>query len=322
MQYIELKSSLKTNVNNGYALIGMDEFLLNKSCELIFNALSLQMPTLNYVKFIGESIDFLEVVKFLNTMPVFDDKKLAVVNLNVKTSVLNVLSLLEYLKNPNKQAILVLVLGENDKEFKNIIPQLMVVDCNRLPEKFIDNFILSELNKYQIQIEYNALKTLKDYCVCDLTKITTELSKLVSFVSDKKLVSYLDVELLVNKTVEFQIYELTENMAKKNKEKVFEILNSLRAKKETFKTLLPLIYNHFRRLFHVAISKSNKSELSALLGVKEYAITVAFNQSKLFSKRSLKQIVDVCDNLDYELKQGIISADYAIDYLVLKVLNM
>lgn len=322
MQYVELKNSLKTNINNGYALVGIDEFLLNKSCELICNALNLQMPTLNYIKFIGESIDFNEVVKFLNTMPVFDDKKLAVVNLNLKTTFNNLQALADYLKKPNNQAVLVLVLGENDKEFKSVVSNLTIVDCNRLPEKFVDSFILAELKKSQTQIEAQALKTLKDYCVCDLTKINTELNKLVSFVSDKKLIKLSDVELMVTKTLEFQIYELTENMAKKNKDKVFELLNSLRAKKDTFRTLLPLIYNHFRRLFHVAISKSNKSELSAYLGVKEYAITVAFNQSKLFSKRNLKQIVDICDKLDYELKQGVISADYAIDYLVLKVLNM
>ncbi len=322
MQYIELKSSLKNNISNGYALVGIDEFLLTKSCELIYNALNLQMPTLNYVKFIGDNLDFLDVVKFLNTMPVFDDKKLAVVNLNVKTTTTNFNALLDYLKHPNEQSILVLVLGDNEKEFKNAISNLMVVDCNRLPEKFVDSFILSELKKSETQIETSALKTLKDYCVCDLTKITSELSKLINFVSDKKLIKNCDVELLVTKTLEFQIYELTENMAKKNKDKVFELLNSLMAKKDTFRTLLPLIYNHFRRLFHVAISKSNKSELSANLGVKEYAITVAFNQSKLFSKRNLKQIVDICDKLDYELKQGIISSDYAIDYLVLKVLNM
>lgn len=322
MQYVELKNSLKNNICNNYALVGVDEFLLNKSCELIYNSLNLQMPTLNYVKFIGEIVDFNDVVKFLNTMPMLDEKKLAIVNLNVKTNILNLPKLAEYVKQPNSQAVLVLVLGENDKDFKSIISNFEIVDCNRLTEKFVDSFILSELKKSQTQIVADALKTLKDYCVCDLTKINAELNKLISYVSEKKLIEKCDVELMVNKTLEFQIYELTENMAKKNKDRVFELLASLRAKKDTFKTLLPLIYNHFRRLFHVAISKSNKSELSQYLNVKEYAITVAFNQSKMFSKRNLKQIIEICDKLDYELKQSIISADYAIDYLVLKVLNM
>lgn len=322
MQYIELKSSLKNNIKQNYALIGTDEFLLNKSCELIYNALNLSMPTLNYVKFIGENVDFSEVVKFLNTMPVFDNKKLAVVNLNIKTNFNNVPQLSAYLKKPNESSVLVLVLGDNDKEFKNVLNNFEIIDCNRLSEKFVDSYIFSELKKHDTQIETLALKTLKDYCVCDLTKINVELTKLINFVSDTKVIKKTDVELLVNKTLEFQIYELTENMAKKNKEKVFEILQSLKAKKDVYKSLLPLIYNHFRRLFHVSISKSNKSELSANLNVKEYAITVAFNQSKMFSKRNLKQIVDICDKLDYELKQSIISAEYAIDYLVLKVLNM
>lgn len=320
MKYIELKNSLKSNIFNNYLLTGSDEFLLNKSVELIFNALKINLPELNFVKFIGENVNFEDVVASLNTMPVFDEKKLVVVYLQIKTSITNQNALLSYLKSPNPQSVLVVVAGESDI-LKNNTNLFEIVDCNRLTEDIINKFVLNELKKTSTQITKTALTTLNEYCVYDLTKIVKELEKLVSFVSDKKLIEEKDVKLLVNKTLEFQIYELTENLAKKNRVKVFEILEVLKSKKDVFKNLVPLIYNHFRRLFFCATSNLSKSELGQMLGVKDYAITVAYKQSKMFSKLQLKQIVNLIDSLELELKTSAISVELAIWYLVLKILN-
>lgn len=320
MKYIELKNSLKSNIFNNYLLTGSDEFLLNKSVELIFNALKIKLPELNFVKFIGENVNFEDVVASLNTMPAFDEKKLVVVYLQIKTSITNQNALLSYLKSPNPQSVLVVVAGESDT-FKTNTNLFEIVDCNRLTEDIINKFVLNELKKTSTQITKTALTTLNEYCVYDLTKIVKELEKLVSFVSDKKLIEEKDVKLLVNKTLEFQIYELTENLAKKNRVKVFEILEALKSKKDVFKNLVPLIYNHFRRLFFCATSNLSKSELGQMLGVKDYAITVAYKQSKMFSKLQLKQIVNLIDSLELELKTSAISVELAIWYLVLKILN-
>lgn len=321
MKYVELKSSLKNNICNNYLLFGADEFLLNKSVELIFKALNINVVDMNYQKFLGESIDFDDVIKALDTMPVFDERKLVVVYLNVKTSVTNLNKLNNYLKSPNPQSVLVLVVGDNINDVKSIESRFEKVDCNRLSEDVVNKFVLNELKKANTNITVSALKTLNEYCVYDLTKIVNELSKLISYVNDKKLIEEQDVKLLVNKTLEFQIYELTENLAKKNKNRVFEILDILKSKKDVYRTIMPLIYNHFRRLFYVATSKEAKSELGIMLGVKDYAITVAYKQSKMFTKVQLKNILNDMEQLDYELKTSAISNDLAIDYLVLKILN-
>lgn len=321
MKYVELKNSLKTNICNNYLLFGTDEFLLNKSVELIFNALHINVVDMNYQKFLGENLDYADVVKALETMPVFDEKKLVVVYLNIKTSTTNLNQLLAYLKNPNPQSVLILVVGDNIADVKSVESKFEKVDCNRLTEDVVNKFVLSELKKSNTNITASALKTLNEYCVYDLTKIVNEVTKLVSYVSDKKLIEEKDVKNLVNKTVEFQIYELTENLAKKNKNRAFEILDTLKAKKDVYRTIMPLIYNHFRRLFYVSVSKEAKSELGIMLGVKDYAITVAYKQSKMFTKLQLKNILDCMEQLDYELKTSAISNELAIDYLVLKILN-
>ena len=170
MKYIELKNSLKTNILNNYLLTGSDEFLLNKSVELIFNAANINIVEMNFQKFIGESLDMADVVKALETMPVFDERKLVVVYLNVKTNVSNLNKLADYLKDPNPQSILVVVAGENN-DLKANTQKFEVVDCSKLSEDVIDRFVLNELKQTSTNITKPALKTLNEYCAYDLTKI-------------------------------------------------------------------------------------------------------------------------------------------------------
>ena len=58
-----------------------------------------------------------------------------------------------------------------------------------------------------------------------------------------------------------------------------------------------------------------------MLGVKEFAVTKMYEQTKLFTKKQLKAINDLCMQLDYEVKQSQTNVETAVEYLVLTILN-
>ena len=122
--------------------------------------------------------------------------------------------------------------------------------------------------------------------------------------------------------MEYQIFELTENLAKKDGKKVYQLLNVIKQKKDNIRSLNSLIFNHFRRMLHVGLSKMNKSQLATYLGVKEYAITKTMEQAKLFTKKQLKDIFEQCLVLDYQLKNSEITPENAIDFICLYILNL
>lgn len=321
MKFVELKKFLKQGFYNNYLLYGNDSYLLKKSYELIKESKNFEPELLNISVF-TENIDGKEVVKALQTMPIMSEYRLVYVDLSGKTDFANSNEVINYFNNCNPNAILVINAGEN----KNIydifkVANLEVIDCNKLDEKILFAFILNEFKKANKTITPLAMKLLCEFCLYNLTNIVAEIAKLIAFVGERETVEENDVNLIVTKNVDYQIFDLTENLAKKDAQKVYSVLQEIRAKKDNEKLILPLIYSHFRRLLHTKLNSENLTETAKLLKVKEYAVSVALKQSKLFSQKMLKQINDLCLELDYAVKNGDMLNENAIEYLILQILN-
>ena len=323
MKFEELKNNLKSKIEPAYLLMGVDEFLLSSAYNLIVKYSGMQMEGLNVMKFGEGIIDMKDVVRALNTLPVFCDKK--IVYLDIRMSKLNELKnikdLQEYLECPNMSSVLIVNLGSNDIKF--IDKNIESIDCNRLGINIVSLKIKQIANMSNKNISEETIKLLYDYTLGDLAKITVELNKLISYVGDKDSIEISDIKELVTPSLEYQVFELTDALAKKNSIRVYQIISDMKAKKDEFRTLPAIIFSHFRRLFMVALNQDkNRMELSKLLGVKEYAVKMSMQQAGLFSKSQLKKINELLSQVDFELKQSNMSIDNAVGLIVLKILNI
>ena len=323
MKFEELKNNLKSKIEPAYLLMGVDEFLLSSAYNLIVKYSGMLMEDLNLIKFGEGIIDMKDVVRALNTLPVFCDKK--IVYLDIRMSKLNELKnikdLQEYLECPNMSSVLIVNLGSNDIKF--IDKNIESIDCNRLGINIVSLKIKQIANMSNKNISEETIKLLYDYTLGDLAKITVELNKLISYVGDKDSIEISDIKELVTPSLEYQVFELTDALAKKNSIRVYQIISDMKAKKDEFRTLPAIIFSHFRRLFMVALNQDkNRMELSKLLGVKEYAVKMSMQQVGLFSKSQLKKINELLSQVDFELKQSNMSIDNAVGLIVLKILNI
>lgn len=323
MKFEELKNNLKSKIEPAYLLMGVDEFLLSSAYNLIVKYSGMQMEDLNLIKFGEGIIDMKDVVRALNTLPVFCDKK--IVYLDIRMSKLNELKnikdLQEYLECPNMSSVLIVNLGNNDIKF--IDKNIESIDCNRLGINIVSLKIKQIANMSNKNISEETIKLLYDYTLGDLAKITVELNKLISYVGDKDSIEISDIKELVTPSLEYQVFELTDALAKKNSIRVYQIISDMKAKKDEFRTLPAIIFSHFRRLFMVALNQDkNRMELSKLLGVKEYAVKMSMQQAGLFSKSQLKKINELLSQVDFDLKQSNMSIDNAVGLIVLKILNI
>lgn len=325
MKFEELKASVSKCCKGAYLLSGVDEFLLSTSYNLIVKYANILYEDLNIIKFAEGVIDCVDVVRALDTMPVFSDKKIVYLDLRMarKSEVKNIKVINEYLQSPNPMAILIVNLGANDEDFGLEQRYLELVDCNKLDIKIIQAKIIATLKAKGKTIDAEACNVLMDYCLCDLAKILVECEKLVAYVGDRNNIIKSDVQEIVTRSIEYQIFELTDALAKKNNVKVYTILGDLEAKKDEYKMLPALIYSHFRRLFHIALNQGvSNFEIAKMLGIKEYAVKMSQQQANLFSKSSLKKINELCARLDYDLKQSNTSLKNAVELIVLTILNL
>ncbi len=116
MKFEELKNNLKVGISSAYMLAGNDEFLLSSAYNLIVKYSGMTLEDLNLIKFAEGVIDCEQVVRALDTMPVFCDKKIVYLDIRMSklADIKNLKMLYDYLEKPNSSSVLIVNMGSND----------------------------------------------------------------------------------------------------------------------------------------------------------------------------------------------------------------
>ena len=86
--------------------------------------------------------------------------------------------------------------------------------------------------------------------------------------------------------------------------------------------ILSTLNNYFKRLFVVQRSREADSVLADYLGVKEYAVKVAKRQAAQFREDTLKDFLNLCEDMDYRFKSGRVNAVQATRTLLLNFIRV
>ena len=327
MKFVELKKHILTNnFYCCYNIYGDDDFLI-ASAENLFSTYAIQNAEFNKTTISTENLDAEKLLLALNTNSFFADKKLVVLKVFDEQKIVDYVgAIVKYSKLPNSNTIL-LVLSKNavfDKKnqenFSKIQNFFCEVDCCKLDRPMLFAWINMSLKEKNASMTDDAKALLVDYSNSYLSKISMELNKLISYVGVREI-EKSDVELLVSKELEYNVFELTENLGLGNKEKTLQIFEDMMNDKKAAPSVFSLIQNYYRRLFYASITAKTNAQIAQDLGVKEYAIKKAKETASLYSKIMLKQIVSLCDELDFKIKTSQIDYRNATYYLLLFILD-
>ena len=322
MKFIELKQNLTSNFYPCLYLTGQDGFLIQNSKKTIKQSLNIQYEEFNYIKLSNEDMKITDILASTQTLPFMCDKKIVEISIINKLSNADINAINEYLKNPIMSTCLVIV----DCVEQNISSQLKnieVVDCNRLNEEVLIRWIGATLKPSGKQIDIKACEELIHRCNFYLSKIDLELKKLINYIGSKDIILLSDVEQNVSKDFEFQIYELSDAVIKKDTIKAFNIINALKINKDNSNVVVSSLYSSFRRLFYIAINQNlTNAELASFLGCKEYAVKIGRNIIQNYSQKKLKLALEFLAQAELNIKSGVSNKDFNNEYVVLKLLNL
>ncbi len=324
MKFENLKASLQQEIKPAYFIGGEDSFLLYWSLDLIEKACNLNFADFNKVIFSGEGFDATAIVESAQVMPIGDQKRLIVVKdyLNKKNEKEKKI-IVDYLKNPVDTTCIVFFASNTNDFYMSFVNNVEYVDCSKLTPVTVGKWVTVNFARANKKITPEALKTLTEFCSYSLTKLNSEINKLIAYVGDSEEVNTSDILQIVSKDAEYVIFELTEALSKKDGTTAYKIIDKLLEGKDTPTSIIAIITNHFRRLFYTAITTGQtNSELAKNLNVKEFAIVKAKEQAKMFTKLNLKNIYDLCLSVDYQIKSGGMEGVNALNYLVANILNI
>ncbi len=317
MKFQDLKKSL-SNLMPVYYIYGDDAFLRQKAVEMI-EARAVKFRDLNVIRFDDENTDINNIVIACRALPMMDEHRVVVCkDLSVKKQE-EIKPLVDYTKSPTSTTILIVVDSAGAGVYKKFIENATSVDCSKLDVNLLGRLVLNELTHYACKINSDALSTLIEYCNLDYTRINNEIIKLASLVGSGGTITLDDVVKNVSREIDYDIFELSNAVSRRDGRTAVAIVKNLLEKKESPQKLLMLIQSNFRRMFYAINTKESTTEIANKLGVKEYAVRKSKEQATKFAPARLKKILDLGASLDYQIKAGQMTDENAILYFVANI---
>lgn len=174
-------------------------------------------------------------------------------------------------------------------------------------------------SSYKVNIDDNVAKYFIEVCGTNMQELINEIRKLIEYAGENGNIKKEDVDKLCIKQTQAIIFDLTDNLGKKDIQAALEVLNGLVQEKEPIQKILVTLYNHFKKLYIVKIAEEYNKNLAESMSLKPnqlFLTTKYKTQAKYFSKEELRKILEELINLDSNYKIGLIDLDIGLESIL------
>ena len=222
----------------------------------------------------------------------------------------------------NESVVLVFVEEEADikQELYKIIDKLGIV-CKFDYQKPIQ--IIKRLkaicNAYKVQVEDSTIQYLIECCGTNMQELINEIRKLIEYAGENGKIEKEDINKLAIKKIESIIFDLTDNLGKRNVTKSLEVLNNLIYSKEPIQKILITLYNHFKKIYLTKLSIKYNKDVANSINLKAnqtFLVNKYKMQAKYFNEIELKNILQKLRDLDFEYKNGLIDLQVGLESIL------
>lgn len=310
-----------------YLLYGTEEYLIKKEVNKIIQKNKIDEINISKYDLLQDNIK--DVIEDATTMSLFSDNKLIICDnafiftrKKVKSNFeQDTESLLNYMNNFNPSTIIIFIVNsDNVDSVKKITKKIKKVgtvkDYNK--ENNIVNIIKEMFDGYSI--DNKIINMLIDRVGEDLIKLSNEVDKLKMYKYEEKQILEEDVENLISKNVDADIFKLIEAVIKNDKKTSVEIYHEMiKYNEEPIKIIITLA-NQVRLIYQTKELYSRgytQYDISKKLDVHPYRIKLALQNGSMYSSDRLIKILSELSNLDLNIKNGRINKDIAFDVFLL-----
>jgi len=330
----QLEKQLKQEeLNCIYLLYGEETFLLETILKKIKTNFGELKSGINHIKI--DDTNILNMISDIETPSFGYEKKLIIAKntgifkketkkkSSANQEMANKLS--EYInENINiikETVVIVFIEQEVDKnELYKTIDKYGII-CNF--EELKPNQIIARLKAickaYKVNVDENVLKYLIESCGTNMQDLINEVRKQIEYAGENGEITNKSIDLLSIKKLDSVIFDLTDNLGKKNLRQALEVLNNLIYQKEPIQKILITLYNHFKKLYIVKMAERENINIAESLNLKPnqmFLTTKYRTQSGYFKEKDLRKILESLINLDYKYKIGLIDINVGLESIL------
>lgn len=296
---------------------------------------------LNYSYFDMKETSYAVVELDLVSLPFFADEKIVILDhlLDLTTAKKRVLTdedlkqFESYLEMPSESTKLV-IFAEGKLDSKRRLVKLLkreaqIVEAATPKDHDLKRYFVSQAQELGLKFVGDALDQLLLKSGYDFGELQKNLALLQAYKEDGQI-TLEDVEEAVPKTLQDNIFDLTQMILKRQIDQASNLVKDLRLQGEDKIKLIAIMLGQFRLFTQVKIlSEEGQTEsqivtsLSDLSGrkINPYQVKFALRDSRRLSLPFLKQAMITLIETDYAIKSGKYDKDYLFDLALLKVAN-
>ena len=312
-------------MNNIYCIYSTSYRLLDKELNNILKGNS-------YTTYDANEVDIDDIFENANYISLFLDTNYIVVkNVNwfssqkkdTKKSENIDDKIINYLNNPNKSTVLILILSDKINGVKKISKMIKekykyveILDYN---VKELRECVNDFLKKNKIKMDYDSVNYLINNSLNKYDLVMNELDKILLY--EKKELSLKDVMNIVSTNVLDNNFKFIDVIMEKNIKEIFHYYDDFLLNKNSPILILNMIANEYRNIYLIKIlmRSRDKSELMNLLNIRySFQLDKLINYSYSYKEKELEDNLCLLCDLDYMIKQGKISDKIALEWFFIK----
>lgn len=241
----------------------------------------------------------------------------------------NIEVLASYLENINDEVILILKSSDKIDSRKKIVKQLKSVgevkEFSNFNEREIADYIIKAAKEFNIKISPADAQFFVNFTRLDFANIKRELEKIILYCEDKGGITKEDIELLSTRSLEYDVFSLTNELFGKNYKKLREVYNALVLKKEEPIFLLSLISGQLRMFYKVKVLLNehySQKDIAKELGVHPYRVQLAAQGIYNYRVEDIMKTLILAAEYDKMLKSSYMDKYLILDLFMNKLIDV
>lgn len=308
-----------------YLIVGNESYLAHNALKSLERVVLRESSSeLGRVVIDGKDFSFHNFSDHLNSLPMFGEKSLVVVNNTDKISKDDLDKLIDSFEKQKSSSVAAFVATKLDgrSRFMQVLTKhtlYAVVECKPLYSNQVPAWVGMEVRSHGKQISQQAAAYLSDMVGTDLGQLSETIQKVVLFVGKNPLIELTDVESAVAETTQRSIFELTDAIGQKNKSHSLSILKNLLDNGVQPVLILSMVARHFRILVKAKEieGRASSSEAASYLGVNSFFVRNYLSQSGNYTAKELNHKIKMLSLCDREIKSSRIPKERILEKLIL-----
>jgi DNA polymerase-3 subunit delta len=269
----------KKNFKPVYWLEGEEEYFINEVMEFAeHQILPEEEKAFNLSVFYGKDADWASVINACRRYPMFAERQ--VVLLKEAQQMRDITKLEPYIQQPLSSTVFVVSYKDKKVDGRGKLAKLLkekgeLLSTKKMYDNQLPEWVTGLLQSKGLTINQKGLSLLIDHIGNDLTRIKSEIEKIQINLGTRKSIHEDDVENYVGISKEYNAFELTAALVRKDLSRALQIIQYFESnpKAAPIQLVLPALYNFFSKVYMIfALTAPDEKTTASALGVSPYFI--------------------------------------------------